>query len=69
MKYRLGDTVRLHVSEPPQVMNKDDLDRQLRETLIAMAEGTVPEYAKEKYRDIVLTTQEMVDEYNDKLDQ
>lgn len=69
MKYRLGDTVRVHETATFKALNKEEMNQQLQETLIALHQGTIPEYASERYRDVVLTTQEMVDEYNERLNQ
>lgn len=64
-KAMLGDTVRIPVPSKLEALDEEGINRQIRESLVAMAQGTVPEWACEKYKDVVLTTQAMVDEYND----
>lgn len=61
---RLGDTVRIEVHTPFVALDRDGMNKQLQETLIAMNKGETPEYAQIKYQNVVLTTPEMVEEYN-----
>lgn len=64
MKARLGDTVAIPIPSEFRPATGKDLDRQLQETLLYMAGGPMPDYMVEKKDYFVLTTQEMVDDYN-----
>lgn len=63
-RYRLGDTIRKPIEAVFEALDEEGMNQQLREALVAMATGTVPDFACQKYEDIVLTTQQMVDEAN-----
>jgi len=62
--YRLGDTVRVPIEAEFKALSPEEMDQQLRDTLIAWSEGRTPEWACEQYEYLVLTTKAMVDDHN-----
>ena len=57
--YKIGDTVA--VFNPPQLTYQSNA---LADVLESMATSTLPEWARENYTYVTLTTQEQVDEFN-----
>lgn len=61
MKYRIGDTIAIHVSKP---LCTDSPDKMFSDFLIAESKGEMPEWAKEDIEYITITTQDQLDFYN-----
>ena len=67
MKYRLGDTVRQRIAPKIEVMTPDESFQRLIEEMAWRNNPLtfpMPEHIKAETIDIILDTQEMVDEYN-----
>ena len=66
MKYKLGDTIRTMVAPKLTAMTVDESLRQaFEEAAWRNGNAPMPEHIKNQIVDIVLTTQEMVDCYNE----